>query len=213
MTELLTPENIGKLIALFVSVISAYKAFSELVSKKKEKLRADYEFAEKFIADEKWKDLHDYLLERGYWGLSGRQLEASVIRYFLSLKDPLGQLADYTRGLRFLMPVRDDDGSVVTIRYKGNLMHASKFKWKNRRIMVGYFVFAFLSFGPVIFIGNFITWGFSGVSVLIAWVFSFGLLAYIYLDEIWALQSAKRIIENTANKANSADAQKARAAD
>jgi len=184
MTDFLTPENIGKLVALFVSVISAYKAFSELVSKKKEKLRADYEFAEKFIANEKWKELHDYLLERGYWGLSGRQLEASVIRYFLSLKDPLGQLTDYTRGLRFLNTVRDNEGSVVSIEYKGKLNNATKFKWKSRRIMVSYFVFAFLSLGPVIFIGNFLTQGFSGVSALVAWVLSFGLLAYTHLGRV-----------------------------
>ena len=199
MTDLVTPENIGKLVALVVSVISAYKAFSELVSKKKEKLRDDYEFAEKFIADGKWENLHDYLLERGYWGLSGRQLEASVIRYFLSLKDPLGKLTDYTRGLRFLVPLRDDKGVVIAIEYKGKLNDASKFKWKHIRIMAGYFVFAFLSLGPVIFIGVFLSQGFTGVSALIAWVISFGVLAYINLDEIWALQSAKRIIENTAN--------------
>ena len=199
MTDLLTPENIGKLVALFVSVISAYKAFSELVSKKKGKLRADYEFAEKFIADEKWEKLHDYLLERGYWGLSGRQLEASIIRYFLRLKDPLGQLTDYTPGLRFLSPLRNDKGAVSSIEYKSKLNVTSKFKWKNRRIMTGYFVFAFLSLGPVIFIGNFIAQGFAGMSALIAWVVSFGMLAYLNLNEIWALQSAKRIVEGAAN--------------
>ncbi len=52
MTEYINIENVGKLIALIISVFSAYKVFSELVSKKKEKLREDYDFAEKFIADD-----------------------------------------------------------------------------------------------------------------------------------------------------------------
>lgn len=199
MSDLLTPENVGKLVALLASVISAYKAFSALVSKKKEKLRADYEFAEKFIADGKWEQIHDYLLERGYWALSGRQLEASVIRYFLNQNDPLGKLTDYTKGLRFLSPVRDNNGTVLSIKLKGKLNEDSKLCWKNVRITAGYFVFALLSLGPVIFLGNFVSHGFSGVSALIGWVLSFGLFAYVNLDEIGALQSAKRIAANTVN--------------
>jgi hypothetical protein len=54
--------------------------------------------------------------------------------------------------------------------------------------------------GPVIFLDNFISVGLVGVAVLVAWVFSFGLLAYANLDEVWALQAVKRIVELKANK-------------
>lgn len=198
--EYLTIENIGKVIALIASVAAAYKAFSELFSKKKEKLRADFEFAEKFIAENKWETIHDYLLERGYWGLSGRQLEASIIRHFLKEKDPLGKLTDYTQGLRFLSASRDAGQNVSEITYIKNLRAERKRWWKNIRLSTGYFVFAILSLGPVIFLDNFISVGLAGVAVLAAWVFSFGLLAYANLDEVWAFQAAKRIIEFEDNK-------------
>ena len=62
-------DDAGKIVALIVSVFTAFKAFKEVSSKKTEKLRADYEFAEKFLSENKWVELHDYLLERGYWAL------------------------------------------------------------------------------------------------------------------------------------------------
>ncbi len=204
--EFFSIENIGKIIALFVSVIAAYKAFSELFSKKKEKLRADYEFAEKFILGEKWKTIDDYLLERGYWGLSGKQLEASIIRYFLEEKDPLSKLTDYTLGLRNLSVSRDGDKVVQQITFKSSLDTDSKRWWKYARLSLGYFTFALLSLGPIIFLDNFVSIGLAGLAALIAWVLSFGLLAYVNLDEIRAFHSAKRIVEFEANKLSQQDA-------
>jgi len=204
--EFVTIENIGKLVALVASVIAVYKAFSELFSKKKEKLRADYEFAEKFIADEKWKTIHDYLLERGYWGLSGKQLEASVIRHFLQEKDPLGKLTDYTQGLRYLSANRDNNQQVKTVTFNDALNTESKRLWKYYRFSVGYFTFALLSLGPVIFLDELVTIGLAGLAALIAWVLSFGLLAYVNLDELWAFQAAKRIVKFEANKLSQLDA-------
>lgn len=199
MNEIITPDNIIKIITIVVSVITAYKTFTELVAKKKEKLRADYEFAEKFIADGKWEKIHDYLLERGYWGLSGKQLEASVIRYFLTQKDPLGKLSDYTRGSKFLEPKRDNGNKVTDIHLKSPLNNERKYKLKYLRVSVGYFVFAFMSLWPVIFISNFFTKGYSSIAVFFAWILSFGMLAYLCLEELWGLQSAQRISKTTGN--------------
>lgn len=209
--EYFTIENIGKVVALLVSVAAAYKAFSELFSKKKEKLRADYEFAEKFVADDKWKTMHDYLLERGYWGLAGKQLEASIIRYFLKERDPLGKITDYTQGLRFLEASRDSEQNISKITYIKKLDSDGKRVWKNFKLIAGYLAFAFLSLGPVIFLDKFIAGDFSVLVTLIAWVTSFGLLAYVNLEELWAFQSAKRIVEFEANKVSQQDAESASA--
>ncbi len=197
--DLLTIENIGKIIALLASVAAAYKAFSELFSKKKEKLRADYEFAEKFIADQKWRTIDDYLLERGYWGLSGKQLQASIIRHFLEERDPLSKLTDYTQGLRFLSTNRNELQEVVLISFIEKLNNDSKRWWKYARLSVGYFTFSLLSLGPIIFLDNFLKIGLAGFAALFAWVVSFGLLAYINLEEVWAFQAAERIVELEAN--------------
>lgn len=145
--EFVTVENIGKLVALIVSVIAVYKTFSELVSKKKEKLRADYDFAEKFIAEEKWLTIHDYLLERGYWGLSGRQLEASIIRHFLNEKDPLGKLTDYTQGSRYLSAARDNDQKVTQIEFTEILDTESKKMLEAYQVIRGIFYFRSIIIG------------------------------------------------------------------
>jgi len=197
MLETLSVENFGKVVTIIASIITAYKVFSELFSKKKEKLRADYDFAEKFIADGKWKKNHDFLLERGYWGLSGKQLEASTIRYFLSQKNPLGQLINFTNGLRYLEAEKNEEGQVIRIILKTPLSDENKLKWKKCRIRVTYFLFAFISFAPVVFLSSFIQGDLSSLLVLIIWVVSFGILAYLYLLELWALRSAQQIAKTS----------------
>jgi hypothetical protein len=193
-------ENLGKIIALFVSVIAMYKAFSELFLNKKEKLRADYEFAEKFIANKKWETIDDYLLERGYWGLSGRPLEASVIRYFLQEKDPLSKLTDYTRGLRYLSASLDSEQAVSKISFIEALNTDSKWRSQNIRLTVSYFILALLSLGPIIFLDKLLVVGLEGLAALIAWVLSFGLLAFVNLGEISAFRAATRIVKFEAIK-------------
>jgi hypothetical protein len=198
MIDFISLGNVGKLIALVVSVLSAYKMFTEVKSRRKDMLRADYEFAERFIAESKWEQLHDYLLERGYWGLSGTQLDASVIRYFLSLNDPLNQLTNYTKGQRFLCPLYND-GVLVAISYKGNLNKRRNLFFKKMLNNIGYFIFAFMSLAPMVFFAKFLTQNLSDIFAMIAWVFSFGFMAYVYLDQIWSLQSAERIVDGVEN--------------
>ena len=205
MQEFFTPEiigNVSRFVALVASVIAIYKTFAEVVSKKKEKLRADYDFAEKFIADDKWRTLHDYLLERGYWGLSGRQLEASVIRHFLSQTDPLNQLSDYTRGLQYLLPERDQNKKVVGVSMKEPLNNESKFKRKRRLAFIGYVVFAFLGVGPIVAVSTVLAQGLSVIISAILWVFAFSMLAFLNLIEIWSLDSAKRIAKPNVSNSN-----------
>jgi hypothetical protein len=193
--ELLTTENVGKIIALVVSVFTAFKAFKEVSSKKTEKLRADYDFAEKFLSEDKWVKLQDYLLERGYWALSGTQLKADEIRYFLQTKDPLSKFQDYKKSLRYLHCVKDSEDK-LKVEYKSEFNEGKRnsIKFWN---LGGYMVSAFVSLFPLMYLSNFIQQGVSGVAAVIVWSLAFGCLAFLCLTEYGNLMAAKRVMEAT----------------
>jgi hypothetical protein len=193
ITALVTLENTGKLIALIVSVFTAFKAFKEVSSKKTEKLRADYDFADKFLAEDKWKELHDYLLERGYWALSGTQLKADEIRYFLQAKDPLSKFQDYKKSLRYLHCTKGSDDK-LKVEYNTEF-NEKKRNSVRRWNLSGYVVTAFLSLLPIMYLSNFLQQGFSGVATVLVWSSAFGCLAYLCLSEYGNLMAAKRVME------------------
>lgn len=184
----------SKAIVLIGSVFSAHKAFFIFVHQRKERFRSDYEFAEKFMADDKWKTLHDYLLEQGYLGLTGKQLEASIIRYFLFQKDPLILFSNYIKGYKFLVVNRDEENSILSIGLKEPLSDLNKYKWKKIRVLLQYTIFGMISLLPFVLLPVFLS-NISTFITMIGWVFSFGVLAYINLDELSALQAAKKIAD------------------
>lgn len=190
--ESINMEIISKAIAVLVSVFSAYKAFFIIVYQRKERFRSDYEFAEKFMADDKWKTLHDYLLEQGYLALTGKQLEASIIRHFLFQKDPLHLLSYYMKGRKFLIVNRDEEHNILSIVLKDPLNDVDKYKWKKRRILIEYAFFGMISLLPFIMLPVFLS-NISTIMTMVGWVLSFGVLAYVNLDELSALQAAKKI--------------------
>lgn len=197
MLELLTIENLGKIITLVVSVFAAFKAFQEFSSKKTEKLRADYDFAEKFLAEGKWKELDDYLLERGYWALSGTQLKADEIRYLLEAKDPLLKFQDYKKSLRYLHCIKNTDNNLV-IMYKSEF-DTRKIKTVKLLNIFGYAICAFLSLLPLMYLSSFMQQGISGVTLVLIWSISFGCLAFLYLTEYGNLKAATRVMQATKN--------------
>lgn len=191
--------TIAKIIAILAGVFSIKKAFLGVSLEKKKALRSDFEFAGKVISDGKWAELHDYQLELGCLAVSGQRLDASEVRYFLSQKDPSRKLRDYAKGQRNLEPCSGHDGVVRSFKYRGRLANPSRYKIKYYFYYIGYFFFASISLLPVFFVAGFMTKGFSGLFPLVGWMFSFGLVAYVFLDEVWALQAAERVVNATKN--------------
>jgi len=191
MIEQISPENIAKVIAILISIITLYTTLKKAISKK-ETLKTDYEFAEKFINEEKLKNMHDYLLERAYLALSGKALEASVIRFLLEQKNPSKKLLDYNRGSRFLLLEKEDE-KVNKINLIEKLRDESKFKWAQRRQILYYFIYASLALLPLMIFPNLLAYDFSFLFVLSIWIFSFGMLAFSALQTSTALESAERI--------------------
>ncbi len=191
MLEQMSPESIAKVIAILVSIVTLYTTLKKAISKK-ENLKIDYEFAEKFIDNEKWKTMHDYLLERAYLALSGKQLEASIIRFFLEKKDPSKKLLDYNRGSKFLLPTKENE-KVTKINLIEKLIDDSKLKWAQRRQILYYFISASLALLPLMIFSNLLEYDISFLFILFIWVFSFGMLAFSALLTSTALESAKRV--------------------
>jgi len=197
MENILNLENAGKIIALIVSVFAIFKAFKEVSSKKTEKLRADYDFAEKLVADNKWVDLHDYLLERGYWALSGTQLKADEIRFFLQTKDPLSKFQDYRKSTKYLHCIADSEKQ-LKIEYKIEFTK-DKLESVKRWNLAGYITSGFFSLFPLMYLSNFTQQGISGIATVIVWSLAFGLLAFLTLSEYGNLMAAKRVMSSTRN--------------
>ncbi len=191
MIELLTPENISKVIAILISIITLFTTLKKIISKK-ETLKIDYEFAEKFIAEERWKNMHDFLLEKAYFALSGKQIEASIIRFFFEKKDPSFKLNDYHLGSRFLKPIKEND-TLIRISLIEKYVNEQKFKWAQRKQIGLYFLTAFMAIFPLILFPNLLEYDISLILIILLWVLSFGALAFLSLQTSSALEAAKRI--------------------
>jgi len=103
-----TLENVGKIVAIVAAIYAVYKFALEVYFLKRSGLRENYDLVGKFIENNKWKDMHDYQLEYAYLALSGKEYEASTIRYFLSQKDPLKKLADFNNGRKYLVSNKEE---------------------------------------------------------------------------------------------------------
>jgi len=187
---------------LAMSFLASYKVMPRPFTKRKEKLRSDYEFAEKIMTDNRWRENHDYLLERGYWGLSGTLLDASIIRFFMLQKYPVKQLTDYGNGQRFL-DVEMKKGSVVSVKFKKLLDSPRKFMVIKLALAIPYFFCAMMTFVPVVFLSKFIEMGGAGISLSVSILSIFGTLTYFLVETIWALHSAKRVVEKVVSSPSS----------
>ncbi|MBF9000649.1 hypothetical protein [Vibrio nitrifigilis] len=193
--DIISLESTGKLIALIASLFATFKAFNELTSRKTDKLRSDFDFAEKIIADNKWKNMHDFLLERGYWALSGTQLKATEIRFLLTSKNPLSKFQDYKKATRYVECYEVDEEGVkkTKIRFKiyFNEKKRKNVKWVN---LIGYVFYASLAFLPIIFVSNITDKSLSSLLVVFIWLSSFGFMAFLCLQEYSHLNAANRLM-------------------
>ncbi|MGB3850607.1 MAG: hypothetical protein WA958_11615 [Tunicatimonas sp.] len=179
-------------------MLYAFKKLWEHVTKRKERLRADYDLAEKLMIDGRWKNMHEFQLELGYQGLSKKRIKASIIRFFLSRKEAYQNLLDFSIGERFLDVVKTEN-ETFRISLSRKLGSARKLKVKRSRISIRYSVFSFIGSIPIIGLlafgyseqskeGNLPIW-----SLIVVWVAYFWMLAYLELRATNALKAAERI--------------------
>ncbi|CAK1821083.1 conserved membrane hypothetical protein [Vibrio crassostreae] len=191
--EFVTIENVAKLLALIVSVIVAFGKFNDITVSKKSKLRADYEFSEKIIAGGKWKEMPDFLLEKGYLAINGKALRASEIRFILNTSDSMSKFDLYEQAQFYLTIAEHQDG-VREIAFK-NVYKSTKIRNVKISSSTLYFVTAFIAAIPVFFVVDIIKlFGLNGFWGVVVFSTPFSLLAYGKVREYWNICAAERIV-------------------
>ncbi|MGL6337484.1 hypothetical protein [Aeromonas jandaei] len=192
--DIVSTESIIKIFGLCASLATLFYKIKELNFSSRSNVREEYELAEKLLVDDKWKDMHDYQLEKGYMAIGGKPLKASEIRLILKLKNPLSKFKLFEKAERYLTDATDENG-VNTICFK-NEFSKRKLNLMDRWNFVWYLITAISSGIPLIFVGDIIRecgmiilWG------LIPWSTLFAYIAYSYLKEHWRLSTAKYIVE------------------
>ncbi len=184
-----------KLVALFSSVYVLFKKINDASTDKATVRRTTYEFSEKFLADDKWIKMSDYLLEKGYLAISGKQLKAAEIRFLFNTHNPSSKFQLFEKAERYLTIA--EENNIRTLTYKNEYT-----KKRIRRMMInkscGYFITAILSATPLFFMGDIIkTFGINGLWTSLLWSVPFGFIAYTYVREYGNLCSAEYIVNQS----------------
>lgn len=192
--DFLSADNITKVVALIASIAVVFQNFKNISFNKKEKLRAEYEFIEKLLTDNKWLTMPDYLLEKGYLAISHIQLKATEIRFLLNIDDPLSKFQLYEKAKSFLVCVIDCNGD-SSIKYKV-AYPSEKRKWIKRGNIAGYIITASLGALPLVFLSNILqTHGVISLWGLFFWCIPFGFMAFGFVREYWNVSAAEKIME------------------
>lgn len=191
--KFLTIENM-LLISVVVIIRTVYNKFAS----REDSLKKDYEFAEKFISENKWRTMNEYLLEIAYKGLTGKHLDASIIKFFLNQSDPSIKLFNYHRGAKYLEPIFENN-NVIKINLIHSLLDENKFKKAKLKQNILYLITSFFALIPLVMFSKWIYSDVSSVIIGLLWVLSFGSIAMESLEKSIGLDAAKRISESEFN--------------
>lgn len=97
-------KNLALILGVTWTSYLFYKEFSESQNKTGNKIREDYKFAKNFFEDrEKNPDLHKFVIELGYLGITReRSIKSEEVEYLLSLKKPAIALFWFKKSRRYL---------------------------------------------------------------------------------------------------------------
>lgn len=198
MADISIIEGSGKVIALLAATLAVYRALVALLLTKADRLKSDYEFAEKLLGEGRWIAASDYLLERGFIALTGASLRASEIRFFLSQKDPSSKIRNFIRGQGYLTFEKSEDGGKIQLKPP----YDKPFLLKLRMLLsqAGYFIFACIAIAPLMLLPGRSSLGANTYVALVVWLLSFSLLAYDCLMNYVSMLSAARSITSRYNE-------------
>jgi len=184
-----------KLVGIIGSIFATYKALVAILNLRKDNYKKDFEIAEKYLAEE-LDSKHDYLVEIGYSAMTGKKLDASLIRYFLSKKDPLRKLSDYHFSLKYIKINKDSEKNISSLKLIDEVNTDKKFKTKKVKLLIPYAIYAFLGLLPLIFINEIIK---NNISIIFIFSIPFLFLAGIQIYEATMLNRAKNLCEEMNN--------------
>lgn len=184
-----------KILAAIGAILAAYKVLITVINLRKDSYVKRYELAEKLISDGKIKDSHDYSLELGYLALTGKKLEASLIRYFLSLKDPQEKILLYHSGMKNLKIVKDEEENVENVILIDSLNTKEKVKKKKMFISIPYIIYAMLGLLPLVIGIEPMIRDTNNILLILIWSIPFLCLAGMEIYKASTLTSAIKLNE------------------
>lgn len=191
-------------VGVLVTILKSKWAVTELFSRRRRRLRVDFQFAKENFADGSWKNLDDYSLAYSYWALTGYRFEASTLRYLLGQKEPLDKLIDYAYGARFLTVKRNQRREVVDISLKKLFGTDKTRRYQIYLITLCFFLSAFFAVLPMaisLLINQYsspIAYTSEGIFLGAVWMFTFIFLSIMFFLPMRDLEAARRLTRELA---------------
>lgn len=184
--------KVGTFIIAFIAIPKYYNDFKFL---KKEKLKDDYNFSEKIIANEKYKSLHDFLLEKSFFTLMEHKLKADEIRFFLEQNNPMKKFSDFIKSYSYLEVIKYDDK--LKLDFKHKYLSSSKRKLLIYSNNILYFIFAGISMVPIFIIGELKELPLFSILLVIVMVLSLFSMAVMSLNNTFNIKNANTLVEES----------------
>lgn len=188
-------ELMGKIFAVMGALLTAYKLLNEIIFNRKPRLREEYKFTKKFLADiAEAKKPHPLLIEKGFVAVSGKaDLTAKEIIFFLAQRSPTQYLKWYSDARDYVEYI----DSTNTVKYKGKYIENGKRKFAKLLNVLGYIVFASLALIPFVFSSNIFgkNWQ-QAFFYSVIFMLSFGPLAIMFLLAQLRIVKGEKLIES-----------------
>ncbi|WP_422410154.1 MULTISPECIES: hypothetical protein [unclassified Endozoicomonas] len=91
-----------KFIGSLASVFALYKLIVDVVLAKSIRRRDEYEFTKKFLEDLKNKETHPYIIEKGFFALSGKTYSIDEIKHLLNKGSPSFEISQRNESNHFI---------------------------------------------------------------------------------------------------------------
>lgn len=186
-------------VPFVAGLVGIWALKNDISMKKRSHLRDEYRFAKEFLSDFSLiKEIHHYLLEKGYQAIAGdNKLNSSEVEYLISLEKQDGSLEDYVLGKEYLFysPL---SGS-MQIAFKDKFKEKWSLKWR----VIWYFslylfltFLTFLAFAPFILSDYFFKDRPADMAIALAvCLVSFGPYAWLSLKAGRRIKCAERLVE------------------
>lgn len=187
--------TIAKIVGAFVAIFGIWKVLYELKTVRKAHLRTEYEFAKKFFMDIETKNIHPYLLEKGYQAIAGTNtVKSNEIEYILSLEDPVQCLKDFVLSKQLLEKI--DTTGDLKLNFRPKYKRVWSRFWRKTMYLSFYFIFAFIAMSPFL-IQSYLNTSLPNMAIQLMFSIPFGgLYAWAALNAFFKIKRGEHLIQN-----------------
>ncbi len=140
-------EDVLKIAGAFASIFAVYKVFIDIILAKSSKRREEYQFVKDYLDDLDEEESHPFLLEKGFFALTGDNYSVDEIKYLLSFSNPGKVIKLRSSSGKFL----EFDREKQRYNWDGNCKKELVRKISSKCYIAGYIGFAFVALSPMYF--------------------------------------------------------------